>query len=995
MNRRRVGIALAIVAVVAVALLLLWWRAGGGGGGGAADGDQAARAGALAGRRDARSRRIDVRTVARGSIAGTVRDPGGAPIAGAAVCALGWSRDLPDDATRDPFCATSGADGRYRLADLLPARYQVHAQAPRFVPGRHGAARDDGFALAAGEDRTGVDVVLRPGGVEVHGLVKDIGGGAVAGAWVFVRPGERWSERGGFAVTRSEADGAFTVWSAPGPLHATAQADGYAEGDKEGIAPGQTVEILLTPESVLAGRVVEKAGGAPVPGARVAVGGWDPDEGGNWASATTDDDGRFRLVRLAPGRYKPSATAPGRYGQAAESVLLGVGETVEDVLIEVHPASRVTGRVVLGDGKTPCARGWVALEDRRSSEREHHGLEPDGTVEIDAVLPATYKVEVDCADHLAAADYPDLVVSAGVDPPEQLWKVSDGARLRGVVLGHDGRPLADARVSVQPVASQRGWSDWESEETGADGRFLVEGLRAGRYKVSVTADGEPGTEDPTEVEVAEGGEASVEIRLVRGGTLVGAVVDESGQPVARVSVRASGGKRWSWGGNDHSETRDDGSFEIAGLRPGSYRVTASRERWWGGELRAPGKGDDDQQGEKVEVRAGETARVRLVVERQAGVIRGRVVGAGGAPVTDAFIDAQRESESAAAAEGSARRAMRWGWARTPTLSNPDGSFAVDKLSPGRYTLRAYRKGGGETVAEHVAVGQNVTLTIRQTGSISGRVALDQGGAPERMMVAVSDARTGVRRREEFFRTGGAFTLRDLPAGSFDITVSAPEGTGTASAQLAEGQAASGLAITLGARATVTGRVITGDEGKPLAGYMVNVMPAGKMDQNMMLMNGTMPPTSAADGSFTVPNAPAGRVQIMVFPTDMRGSMYAFARRVATVEGGRSNDVGDIKVQKMRARPDEKAGDFGFQLKQPGPDADLDNLRLEVAVVRPDGPAARAGLKVGDVIVSVDGQDVRHDATQYWLLTHVPPGTAVTFGLERGASLALTAGPPRE
>jgi membrane-associated protease RseP (regulator of RpoE activity) len=180
-----------------------------------------------------------------------------------------------------------------------------------------------------------------------------------------------------------------------------------------------------------------------------------------------------------------------------------------------------------------------------------------------------------------------------------------------------------------------------------------------------------------------------------------------------------------------------------------------------------------------------------------------------------------------------------------------------------------------------------------------------------------------------------------------------------------------------------------------AGFMVNVMPAGKMDQNMMMFNGSMPPTSAADGTFTVPNAPAGRVQIMVFPTDMRGSLYAFARKVATVEGGRTNDVGEIKVQKMRARPDEKAGDFGFQLKQPGQDADLDKLRLEVAVVRPDGPAAKAGMKVGDVIVSVDGQDVRQDATQYWILAHVPPGTAVTFGLERGASLKLTAGPPRE
>lgn len=299
-------------------------------------------------------------------------------------------------------------------------------------------------------------------------------------------------------MAKSGADGGFALWTAPGALHATAEADGYAEGEKEGIAPGQTIEILLTPESVLAGRVVERGGGAPVPGAQVTVGGWDPDEGGNWASATTDDHGRFRLTRLAPGRYKPSATAPGRYGQAAESVLLGVGQTAEDIVIEVHPASVVTGRVVLADGKTACKKGWVSLEDKRSNQKDHHGLDQDGMVEIDAVLPATYQVEVRCDGQLAATDYPDLVVAAGKDPPEQVWKVTAGGRVRGVVRTHDGQPVADAQVNLQPAVSQRAWADWSSERSGADGTFVAEGLRGGRYKITATPDREPGNEDPVE-----------------------------------------------------------------------------------------------------------------------------------------------------------------------------------------------------------------------------------------------------------------------------------------------------------------------------------------------------------------------------------------------------------------------------------------------------------------------------------------------------------------
>jgi hypothetical protein len=653
--------------------------------------------------------------------------------------------------------------------------------------------------------------------------------------------------------------------------------------------------------------------------------------------------------------------------------------------------------VVLGDGKAPCTEGWVALEDIGSKKQEHHGLDDDGTVEIEAVLPATYKVTVDCDGQLSAASYPDLTVVAGTSPPEQVWQVGAGARVRGVVLTQDGQPVADAEVSLQPVASERGWRDWERERSGADGRFEIAGVHGGRYKVSATVAKEASAEDPIEIEVPESGETTVEIRLLRAGRLDGSVVDEAGQPVARVNVRArGGGKRWSWNENDASQTLDDGSFHIEGLRPGRYRVIASREQWWGGELRAPGKGDDDEQGEAVEVRAGDTAHVKLVVESQSGVIRGRVVDGAGAAVTDAFVDAERESESAAASEGNARTAMRWGWSRRPNLTDTDGAFTIEKLSPGRYTVRAYRKGGGETLAEKVPVGQSVTLTIRQTGSIAGTAKTEQGVAPDVMTVAVADVKTGFRRREQFFRSGGAFTMRDLPAGTFEVSVTATEGTGMATAQLAEGQAATGVAIALGARAGVTGRLVTADTGKPLPGFMIQVLPTGRptSDMNFEFAGGTMPPMSDADGKFEVTNAPAGRVQLMAFPASMAGSLYAFARKVVVLEGGRSTDIGEVKVQKLRARPDEKPGDLGYEVKQPGPDTDMEKMVLTVAVVRPDGPAAKGGMKVGDVIVSVDGQDVREDPFQYWMLSHVTQGTTIALGLERGVTVKITAGPPR-
>jgi C-terminal processing protease CtpA/Prc len=52
------------------------------------------------------------------------------------------------------------------------------------------------------------------------------------------------------------------------------------------------------------------------------------------------------------------------------------------------------------------------------------------------------------------------------------------------------------------------------------------------------------------------------------------------------------------------------------------------------------------------------------------------------------------------------------------------------------------------------------------------------------------------------------------------------------------------------------------------------------------------------------------------------------------------------------------------------------------------------LKIGDVIVSIDGVDVRGERSYLaWTLMQVAPGTIVKLGLERGTVVPITAGPP--
>ena len=47
----------------------------------------------------------------------------------------------------------------------------------------------------------------------------------------------------------------------------------------------------------------------------------------------------------------------------------------------------------------------------------------------------------------------------------------------------------------------------------------------------------------------------------------------------------------------------------------------------------------------------------------------------------------------------------------PVQTDAAGRFTIPALAPGRYRVRAYRRGGGEASAEQVEAGSDLTLTL--------------------------------------------------------------------------------------------------------------------------------------------------------------------------------------------------------------------------------------------------------------------------------------------
>jgi hypothetical protein len=610
----------------------------------------------------------DFQLVPGGVIEGIVRDERSRePVPGALVHAR---RDAPAMmlGERAIHVATTSADGRFRVAGLRPGGFELHARAE----GRASTSPTI-VGLGVAEQVSDVEILVGASPV-IRGIVVDESGSPAPNVEVNAFAGGG----GGDNSAVSDAHGAFVLEGLPPGNYVLI-------GRGEQFVPGGATRVELAGKD-LDGVKVDVQRGLRIKGhvepRQVCDVSLDFDEGGMRpghmpmliAPITTADDGVFDVGPARAMAYHVTARCPsGAQGRMRVEPAPGMA----DVVVAVKPGASIAGKVVDGSGK-PVANVTVMAAPTGGTERTTivNGMmtggvqtltNAAGAFELRGLGAGTHRLRVlDRGRPLPAKSESKIAVTAVEKKTGVVLAVDrpDGV-IRGVVTGADGKPVADAWVSLhQDIRDMLGEVD---REAGGSRMIMVES----------TDDGETGGTPPALTD----GSGRFEIRSLarvpwtviaeaKGGTLRGRaprVVPDADITIQALGLTEIHGKVIAPGGMpstfqvellgpthaQRSFASRDGSFVFSRVDPGDYEVSVTSTA---GNGRAT-----------VTVVAGQPAAIEITLAANAVVV-GRLVDAAGKPAPGLPLVIVPDT-------GDGR--MRVSIEGPPPTSDADGAFRLD------------------------------------------------------------------------------------------------------------------------------------------------------------------------------------------------------------------------------------------------------------------------------------------------------------------------------
>jgi Carboxypeptidase regulatory-like domain len=321
-----------------------------------------------------------------------------------------------------------------------------------------------------------------------------------------------------------------------------------------------------------------------------------------------------------------------------------------------------------------------------------------------------------------------------------------------VVRLGEGTPLRKANVQLFNL-DQEGTS--MAARTAEDGKFRLDKVMPGRYRLMVTRNGyvpqefgqRKSSDPPANLSLRPGQKMTdLFFRLTPAAASGGHGQDEDGDPMPWVHITVFQLTHYngelSVAAAGETSTNDLGEYRVYNLAPGRYFIAAAyepgssfvngRRVMTGDNSLNPGylptyypNTDDPQKAGSIGLKAGEElTSIDVILRPSRGVkVKGRVYNAtgktlGGANVRLALKDSERDYFQ-----------THEGYA-----SQTDGSFEIPNVPPGAYSATAYSFIEGKTYAakQSIDVGQvdveGLNLTISTGQQVAGRLVWD--GPPE-------------------------------------------------------------------------------------------------------------------------------------------------------------------------------------------------------------------------------------------------------------------------
>lgn len=520
--------------------------------------------------------------------------------------------------------------------------------------------------------------------------------------------------------------------------------------------------VISAQEAPVRGRVVHAITGEALPGALIRLA-----SEGRSDHFLTDDRGEFTIAL-------PKSTAELRVSRAGYAVAVRTGAELrvqEPLEIRLARGAAISGRVTdvfeapvagatvqalrIGDATAGPA---VTTSTNDLGEYRLGGL-PEGryavTVsEVRAVFtgqavnntPATpvadaplETVTVRSGDDLSAIDF-RLPPQAPCQPagPASAVVAGSGA-IRGRVMAVGGYPVDCASVQLRQIGAVP-----RTTQTDSGGRYLFTGVSPGEYNVEARKTGyaimQYGQERAAQlgrivrVRARENVE-DIDIVLPRGSAIAGTLVDERGDPVEGVPIRALqlralDGRMMALG-IASAVTDDRGMYRLFGLLPGRYLVAAmpgaavaDSQALGYATTYSPGT-SDIASATAVPIEIGRDMTGVDVVRTRARVatVRGTANDSNGRPVAGSVLLSV---------------SFRSGGILTEPQPGPvrsDGSFSISNIPAGDYVVQAIsgdRDRGAEFGMQYVTVADvdplPIDISTASPSVIEGRLIVEGGAA---------------------------------------------------------------------------------------------------------------------------------------------------------------------------------------------------------------------------------------------------------------------------